>query len=198
MTAHKIIDENETKNILSIYAEADGTLFLLFNNGLIKKYNNGRLTDFSNIPKELADQYSYICKIADKYLVVTDMGILTYSQGKAWNLMYFKGSTENAKVASSVQGNSSNLYTALSDGRIFEYKNEKLEFLGVITDQPVAMNFSALLWVAGKEGLFFLENNGFVQTPLRTEDKIVGAFPTKNNTSILVFTGSGVKILSDR
>lgn len=198
LTAHKIIDENETKNILSIYAEADGTLFLLFNNGLIKKYNNGRLTDFSNIPKELADQYSYICKIADKYLVVTDMGILTYSQGKAWNLMYFKGSTENAKVASSVQGNSSNLYTALSDGRIFEYKNEKLEFLGVITDQPVAMNFSALLWVAGKEGLFFLENNGFVQTPLRTEDKIVGAFPTKNNTSILVFTGSGVKILSDR
>jgi hypothetical protein len=195
--AKLVIKEEDTVDLVGMTVGAAKELYLLYKDGRIVRFKDGQQRRLTSVPKELSADYAAIHRLGERFLVVTDKGILTYAAGESWNLVYFKGSTENARIAATEPGVAANLYVALSDGRVFEYKNDELNFVGVVTDQPVAMNYSSFLWIAGKESLFFLENNSFVQTPLHGDDKIIAAFPTEDNASILVFTGSGVKILSD-
>ncbi len=197
LRAVQVVEEADTQSLAGLTVGASQELFLLYGDGNIVSFKKDERREITRIPAELTAKYAAIHRINDRFLVVTDKGILTYSIGRSWNLMYFKGSTESVEVVATELGESDNLYVALSDGRIFEYKDDLLNFVGVVTEQPVAMNYSSFLWIAGKESLFFLEKNSFVQTPLHGEDNIIAAFPTEDNTSILVFTGTGVKILSD-
>lgn len=197
LEATEVIGEEATEGLVGMTVGSAQELYLLYLDGSIVRFKDGQQRRLTSIPSELSASYAAIHRLGERFLVVTDKGILTYTAGDSWNLVYFKGSTENARIAATEPGAAANLYVALSDGRVFEYRNDELSFVGVVTDQPVAMNYSSFLWIAGKESLFFLENNSFVQTPLHTDDRIIAAFPTEDNASILVFTGSGVKILSD-
>jgi hypothetical protein len=123
---------------------------------------------------------------------------MVHEEERQWNLVFFKGRIDNTSVADAAQGKNGNLFIALEDGRIFEFVNDKLDFIGVVSDQPVAMNFDHFLWVAGRESLFFLENKNFFPAPFHTSDRILGAFPQPENNSILVFTDQGVKLIAGR
>lgn len=188
----------KTGQLVHIFADTDETLLLLFADGSIKTLAFGEIRELFGIPGEFKGDFNSVWKIGGRYLVVVDKGVMIHESERQWNLVFFKGNIDAAKIAAVEPGDHDNLFIALNDGRIFEFKNEKLDFIGVITDQPVSMNFSGLLWIATRETLFFLENNSFVPTPFRSSDRILGAFPVADSKSILVFTGSGVKTLAGR
>lgn len=196
--ASEIISAEQTVRLIHVLAEPDDTLLLLFADGSIKSFAQGRMREMFGIPGEFRGEFHSLWKIAGRYLVVVDKGVMLHESERQWNLVFFKGSIDTARIAAVEPGDADNLYIALNDGRIFEYKNEKLDSIGVLSDQPVALNFSGFLWVAAREALFFLENNSFVPMPFHANDRILGAFPVADNKSILVFTGSGVKSIAGR
>lgn len=196
--ALQLAGPEKTSGLIHLFADIDDSLLLLFADGSIKTFAYGELRDLFGIPGEFKGVFHSVWKIGDRHLVVVDKGVMMHESERQWNLVFFKGSIDLARVAAVEPGNANNLFIALSDGRIFEFKNDKLEFVGVISDQPIAMNFSGLLWIATREALFFLENNSFIPTPFKPADNILGAFPVADAKSILVFTGSGVKSMAGR
>ncbi len=196
--ATQLAGPEKTAGLVHLFADVDDTLLLLFADGSIKTLAYGELRELFGIPGEFKGVFNSVWKLGNRYLVVVDKGVMIHESERQWNLVFFKGSIEAAKIAAVEPGDSENLFIALSDGRIFEFKNEKLEFIGVISDQPTSLNFSGLLWVATRESLFFLENRNFVPTPFRATDRILGAFPVAGDKSVLVFTGSGVKSIAGR
>lgn len=196
--AVEILGSDQTSGLLNVFVEADDTLSLLFSDGSIKTCSNGQINELSGIPGDFKGEFHSLWKINGRYLVVVDNGVLLHESGRQWNLIFFKGSIDSAKVVAVTPGKLDNLYVALNDGRIFEFVAEKLEFTGVISDQPVALNFDGFLWVAGRESLYFLEKNNFVPAPFRTADRILGAFPVADSKSIMVFTGAGVNLIAGR
>ncbi len=196
--AQQLAGPETTTGLVHLFADDDETLLLLYNDGSIKSLAFGELKELFGIPGEFKGQFHSVWKLGDRYLVVVDKGVMIHEAERQWNLVFFKGNVDTAHIAAVEQGEQQNLYIALGDGRIFEFKNDRLEFIGVISDQPIAMNFSGLLWVATRESLFFLENDSFVPTPFRGTDRIIGAFPGSDNKSVLVFTGSGVEAMAGR
>ncbi len=183
---------------MHVFAEEDDTLLLLFGDGSIKTLAYGELRDLFGIPGEFKGVFNSVWKIGGRYLVVVDKGVMIHESERKWNLVFFKGSIDLVHVAAVEPGNEQNLFIALTDGRIFEFKNEKLETVGIITDQPLSMNYSGFLWVATRETLYFFEKNSFVPAPFKSNDNILGAFPVADEKSVLVFTGSGVKTMAGR
>ena len=196
--AELIIAEAATKDLLHVFANDDESLLLLFRDGSIRLAENGILRDLLKIPDEFKGEFHSLWKIDNRYLVVVDKGVMVHESERQWNLVFFKGRIDNLKVVAAEPGIDNNLYIAINDGRIFEFKSEKLEFTGVINDQPVALNFAGYLWVAGRDSLYFLENKSFVATPFHTNDQILGAFPQLDSDSLLVFTDSGVNRVAGR
>jgi len=197
-TALLMIGATATQNLLHLSADEDNSLLLLFRDGTIKQFKDGRLDDKLRIPDEFKDEFHSLWKIDGRYLVIVDKGVLLHESESQWNLVFFKGRLDNLKVVASEPGPDKNLFIALNDGRIFEYAASKLDFTGVIDDQPVSLNYDECLWVAGRDSLYFLENKSFVTTPFHTRDLILGAFPQIDNNSLLVFTDAGVNLLSGR
>ncbi|HNX76568.1 MAG TPA: hypothetical protein PLM07_15680 [Candidatus Rifleibacterium sp.] len=196
--AVQLAGSEKTAGLMHVFADADDTLLLLFADGSIKSFAYGELRDLFGIPGEFKGIFNSVWKIGGRYLVVVDKGVMIHESERKWNLVFFKGSIDLVRVAAVEAGSDQNLFVALTDGRIFEFKNEKLETIGVISDQPVAMNFSGLLWVATRESLYFLEKNNFVPAPFKATDNILGAFPVADEKAVLVFTGSGVKSMAGR
>jgi hypothetical protein len=194
----RIVPPENTRGLLHVSAEADGTLLLLFSDGSIKKWQTGYLTEVFGIPGEFRGEFHSLWTIQGRCLVVVDKGVMLHEQDRQWNLVFFKGRIDNTRIAAVERGPDDNLYIALEDGRIFEFRGDRLDFLGVISDRPVALNFAGCLWVAGQESLFFLENRNFVAAPFHTSDRILGAFPLADSRSIMVFTDYGVKMIAGR
>ncbi len=165
-----IISENETKNLLHVSANDDNSLMLLFSDGSIKLANDGAVKEILRIPGDFKGEFHSLWKIDNRYLVVVDKGVMLHESENQWNLVFFKGRLDNLRVVAVEPGNNNNLYIALNDGRVFEYNSEKLDFTGVIDDQPVTLNYDGCLWVAGRDSLYFLENKSFITTPFHTRD----------------------------
>lgn len=196
--AVQLAGSEKTAGLVHVFAEEDDTLLLLFGDGSIKTLAYGELRDLFGIPGEFKGVFNSVWKIGGRYLVVVDKGVMIHESERKWNLVFFKGSIDLVRVAAVEPGNDQNLFIALTDGRIFEFKNEKLETIGVISDQPLSMNYSGLLWVATRETLYFFEKNSFIPAPFKASDNILGAFPVADEKSVLVFTGSGVKSMAGR
>lgn len=196
--ALQIVSAEHTPGLLHVFAEADNTLLMLFKDGSIKSWTNGQLHELIGIPGEFRGDFHSLWKFKDRFLVVVDKGVMVHESDRQWNLIFFKGRIDNTRIAAVERGPDENLFIALEDGRIFEFKADKLEFVGVISDQPVALNYDGCLWVAGKESLFFLENKNFVSAPFHTTDKILGAFPSLDKDSVMVFTDFGVNVIAGR
>jgi len=176
----------------------ENRLLLLFRDGSIKSFVDGSVKPLYGIPGEFKGVFNSAWKLGKSYLVVVDKGVMVHESEKQWNLIFFKGRIDNARVAAVERGVEDNLFIALDDGRVFEFKEDRLDFLGVVNDRPVALNFDGYLWVAGRDSLFFLENKSFVPAPFHTSDRILGAFPQPEKNSILVFTDFGVKLIAGR
>lgn len=196
--AEMVIDEESTRDLLHVFANEDNSLLLLFRDGTIKLALDGNLNDFLKIPGDFRGEFHSLWKVDNRYLVVVDKGIMLHDSENQWNLVFFKGRIDNLKVVAAEPGIDNNLYVAINDGRIFEFKSEKLDFTGVVDDQPVALNFDGYLWVAGRDSLYFLENKSFVSTPFHSKDLILGAFPQLDNNSLLIFTDAGVNRVTGR
>jgi hypothetical protein len=196
--AEVVIDEDSTRDLLDVFACEDNSLLLLFRDGTIKQSRDGEIKDFLKIPGDFRGEFHSLWKVGNRYLVVVDKGIMVHDTENQWNLVFFKGRIDNVKVVAAEPGTDNNLYIAINDGRIFEFKSEKLDFTGVVDDQPVALNFAGCLWVAGRDSLYFLENKSFVATPFHTKDLILGAFPQIDKNSLLVFTDAGVNRVTGR
>jgi len=197
-TAKQMIDAAATQNLLHLSVDEDDNMLLLFRDGTIKQAKYGILTDKLRIPDEFRGEFHSLWQIDKRFLVVVDKGVLLHESEQQWNLVFFKGRLDNLKVVAAEPGPDKNLFIALNDGRIFEYTAGKLDFTGVIDDQPVSLNYEKCLWVAGRDSLYFLENNSFVTTPFHSKDLILGAFPQIDKDMILVFTDAGVNLLSGR
>lgn len=193
-----IISEAETQDLLHISACVDGRLLLLYRDGSIKQVSDDKLSDFLKIPGDFRGEFHSVWNIDKRSLVVVDKGVMLHEKGDQWNLVFFKGRLDNLSVIAAEPGGNNNLYIALNDGRIFEYTDGKLDFTGVIDDQPVALNYEGCLWVAGRDSLYFLENKSFITTPFHSKDLILGAFPQLEDNSLLVFTDTGVNLISGR
>ncbi|PKL50111.1 MAG: hypothetical protein CVV42_03740 [Candidatus Riflebacteria bacterium HGW-Riflebacteria-2] len=196
--AQLMISATETQNLLHLSANEDNSLLLLFRDGSIKHFKNDIISDKLKIPDEFAGEFHSLWEIDKRCLVLVDKGVLLHESEHQWNLVFFKGRLDNLKVVAAEPGPDKNLFIALNDGRIFEYTAGKLDFTGVIDDQPVSLNYEGCLWVAGRDSLYFLENKSFVTTPFHTKDLILGAFPQIDKNNLLVFTDAGVNLLSGR
>ena len=197
-SATLMIDKSLTHELLHMSVNDDNSMILLFSDGKIKVARDGTINDLLKIPGDFKGEFHSIWKIDNRYLVVVDKGVLLHETEHQWNLVFFKGRLENLKVVAAEPGPDKNLFIALNDGRIFEYAAGKLDFTGVIDDQPVSLNYEGCLWVAGRDSLFFLENKSFITTPFHTRDLILGAFPQISKDILLVFTDAGVNLLSGR
>jgi len=196
--AQLMLNATETHDLLHLSANEDNSLMLLFRDGTIKHVKDGILKEKLKIPDEFKGEFHSLWKPDDRCLVVVDKGVLLHESENQWNLVFFKGRLDNLKVVATEPGPEKNLFIALNDGRIFEYAAGKLDFTGVIDDQPVSLNYDGCLWVAGRDSLYFLENKIFVTTPFHTRDLILGAFPQIDKNSLMVFTDAGVNLLSGR
>ncbi len=193
-----IAGPEKTAGLLHVSFENKGRLLMLFRDGSIRSLADGSVKELYGIPGEFKGDFNSVWKLGERYLVVVDKGVMVHESEKQWNLIFFKGRIDNAKVSAVERGVEENLFIALDDGRVFEFKDDRLDFLGVVNDQPVALNFDGYLWVAGRDSLFFLENKNFVSAPFHTSDRILGAFPQPDSNSILVFTDFGVKLIAGR
>ena len=110
--------------------------------------------------------------------------------------MFFQGNIDSARIADVVSINNQELYIALNDGRIFRYSDNKLPLTGIISDHPNSINYSGDLWVSSMDSLYFKDKNSFTAIPFKSRDKILGAFPDKENKNIYVFTASGLRIIN--
>lgn len=194
----KVVGPEYTSELLNVFAEEDNTLLMLFKDGSIKSWANGQINNLVGIPGEFQGEFHSLWKIHDRFLVVVDKGVMVHESDRQWNLVFFKGRIDNTSIAAVERGEDDNLFIALEDGRIFEFKADKLEFVGVISDQPVALNYAGCLWVAGKDSLSFLENKSFIPAPFHGKARVLGAFPSSDNQSIMVFTDFGVEVIAGR
>lgn len=200
--AEIIVEPEETIDLCSI-TEDNNMLYMLFNDGKIKERNTNGVCEFSQIPEDLAEKYFSMWKSNDKILVLSDKGILNKTKSGNWNLIYLKDNIDTTKVIAAAKGEKNTIFVVMSDGRVLEYKDDKFEFSGVVTDKPISMNYSTFLWVASKESIFILKNDdenesegkSFVKKPLYVEGNVIGAFQTENKSEALIFTDSGIKIL---
>lgn len=198
-TSQLFIKDIFTDGLLDINTSKDGSLIMLFEDGQIKTSDkNGKLQPLTSIPSEFKGEFHSIWKTGSQLVVVVNRGVLIQESRKQWNLVFFKGRFEGSKVTAVTKGPNNTLFIGVNDGRIFKLSGASLDFVGTISDQPVAMNFAGYLWVAGKESLYFLEKNKLIATPFHVNDKILGAYPVPDSKSIMVFTGSGIKLIAGR
>ena len=194
--ANLIIDSRETLGLKYLSICDEDTLLLLFNDGKVKKFKNGELELFFNIPSEFTDNCHSIWKIKDQYLAVLNQGIMTHESNGKWNLLFYQGNIDSARIADVVSINNQELYIALNDGRIFRYSENKLMLSGIISDHPNSINYSGSLWVSSIDSLYLKDKNTFTAIPFKSRDRILGAFPDKENKNIYVFTASGLRIIN--
>ncbi|MGM0599350.1 MAG: hypothetical protein ACQETH_05990 [Candidatus Rifleibacteriota bacterium] len=198
-SARLFIKDVFTNGLLDINTSKDGSLVMLFEDGEIKTSDkNGKLETLTSIPGDFKGEFHSIWKMDSQLVVVVNRGVLIQESRKQWNLVFFKGGFEGSKVTVVTRGPGNALFIGVNDGRIFKLSGTSLDFVGTISDQPVAMNFAGYLWVAGKESLYFLEKNKLIATPFHVNDKILGAYPVPDSKSIMVFTGSGIKLIAGR
>ncbi|GAB4277007.1 MAG: hypothetical protein Kow0029_19420 [Candidatus Rifleibacteriota bacterium] len=194
-----ILREVFCNGLLDVHVCQDGSLLLLFEDGRINICDmEGKLQNLASIPEEFTGEFKSVWKIGSHIVVVVNKGVLVQESDKQWNLVFFKGRFEGTKVTASTASIDNSLYIAINDGRIFQFISGQLNFVGTINDQPVAMNYAGCLWVAGRDSLYFLEKNNFITAPFHTRDRVLGAYPVADSKSVLVFTGSGVKLIAGR
>ena len=191
-----IIEPKETKNLKYLSICDEDTLLLLYSDGKVKTFKNGEFNLFFTIPNEFVNNCHSIWKVMDQYVAVLNQGIMTHESNGKWNLMFFQGNIDSARIADVINLNQKVLYIALNDGRIFEYYNNRLPLSGIVADHPNSINYSGNLWVASMDSLYLKEKNTFIAIPFKSRDRILGAFPDKENKNIYVFTASGLRILN--
>ncbi len=194
--ANLIIDSKETKGLKHLSICDEDTLLLLYNDGKVKKFSNGELELFFNIPSEFTENCHSIWKIKEQYVALLNQGIMTHESNGKWNLMFFQGNIDSAKIADVVCIDNKELYIALNDGRIFRFLDNKLPLSGIISDHPNSINYSGNLWVSSMDSLYLKDKNSFTAIPFKSRDRILGAFPDKENKNIFVFTASGLRIIN--
>lgn len=194
-----MVKEVFCRGLLNVHVCQDGSLLMLFADGSIQTTDSkGDLQTIATIPDEFIGEFHSVWKIGAALVVLVNKGILVQENDKQWNLVFFKGRIEGGRVAAATMGIDASLFIALNDGRIFKFFESKLEFVGTINDQPVSMNYAGFLWVAGSDSLFFLEKNNLIAAPFHARDRILGAYPVADSNSIMVFTGSGIKVIAGR
>lgn len=194
-----MVKEVFCNGLLNVHVCQDGSLLMLFADGSIKTTDsNNDLQNLASIPDEFRGEFHSVWKIGANLVVLVNKGVLVQESDNRWNLVFFKGRIEGGRVNAATGGADDSLFTALNDGRIFKFSGGQLEFVGTINDQPVSMNYAGFLWIAGSESLFFLEKNNLIAAPFHAKDKILGAYPVADSKSIMVFTGSGIKVIAGR
>ena len=196
--ANLIIDSQETAGLKYLSICDEDTLLLLYSDGKVKKFSNGELELFFNIPSEFIEDCHSIWKIKEQYVAVLNRGIMTHEANGKWNLLFFQGNIDSARIADVVTINNQELYIALNDGRIFRYSDNKLPLTGIISDHPNSINYSGNLWVSSMDSLYLKDKNSFTAIPFKSRDKILGAFPDKESKNIYVFTASGLRIINNQ
>ncbi len=199
VNAAPLVKEVFSSGLLNVHVCQDGSLLILFENGSIKTVdNNGTLQEIATIPSEFRGEFHSVWKAGTGLVVVVNKGLLLQESDKQWNLVFFKGRIDGTRVTSVTPGEDNSIFVAINDGRIFQFSEGHLDFIGSINDQPVAMNYAGFLWVAGNESLFFLEKNNLIAAPFHAKDRILGAYPVPDSNSVMVFTGSGIKVIAGR
>ncbi len=192
-----VITEVFCNGLLNVHVCQDGSLLMLYADGSIKTMA-GELQTIATIPDEFRGEFHSVWKVGASIVVLVNKGILVQESDKQWNLVFFKGRIEGGRISAATTGTDGSLYIALNDGRIFHFVSGQAEFIGTINDTPVSMNYAGFLWVAGTESLFFLEKNNLIAAPFHARDKILGAYPVADSNSVMVFTGSGIKVIAGR
>lgn len=187
------------QGLKSLYANKENLLYLLFENGKIKIYNDDMsLLEELMVPDEFAKSIYSVWEISGRPAVVLDRGVLFYDKTGQWNLFYFKGRRGRAEIVDVCKGITDNIFIALTDGRIFEFSKQELVLAGTINSRPVALNFDRVLWAAAVDSLFFMENRKFVSAPIQPVEKILGAFTVLESEAVYVFTTTGLVVITGR
>lgn len=194
--ANQVIKAKETTNLKKLSLSEDDTLLLLYNNGQVKTFDNGELTPLFTIPNEFKESCHSVWKVANQFVAVLNQGVMTHESNGKWNLTFFQGNIDSARIADVNSPENKILYIAINDGRIFEFSKGKMLLFGIVPDHPITINHSGILWVSSKDSLFYKENNSFIAAPFKSSDRILGAFLEPTSESIYVFTSSGLRVLA--
>ncbi len=194
--ANLVLGSNDTLGLKFVSICDSDTLLLLYSDGMVKTFSNGELKTFFTIPNEFKDSCHSVWKISGQYVAVLNQGVMTHETDGKWNLMFFQGNIDSAKIADVCDFDNKTLYIALNDGRIFEYSKGKLPLSGIIPDHPKSIKRSDNLWISSSDSLYIKDNNRFMAIPFKSGEKILGAFSDNENKNIFVFTASGLRILA--
>lgn len=198
-SAKIVMKEVFCNGLLDVHVCQDGSLLFLFEDGSIKTVDlQGNLQGLATIPGEFKGEFNSVWKVGPSIVVVVNKGVLVQESDKQWNLVFFKGRFDEARVTSTTMGADNSLYVGTNSGRIFRFAAGQLEFVGTINDQPVAMNYAGCLWVAGNDSLYFLEKSNLIAAPFHTKENVLGAYPVPDSESVMVFTGAGIKVIAGR
>ncbi|MBP5468651.1 MAG: hypothetical protein J6Z11_05350, partial [Candidatus Riflebacteria bacterium] len=194
--ANLVIEPKETENIKYLSICEDDTLLLLYTDGKVKTFSNGELSLTFTIPNEFLENCHSVWKVSNQYIAVLNQGIMVYESSGKWNLKFFQGNIDSARISDIISLDNKILYMALNDGRIFEYSNNKLILSGIIPDHPISIKYSENLWISSADSIYLKEGNSFAPATFKSGDRILGAFTDKISKNILVFTASGLRILT--
>ena len=194
--ANLVIDPKDTTNLKYLSICENDTLLLLYADGIVKTFSNGELSLTFTIPNEFIDNCHSVWKVSNQYIAVLNQGIMVYESNGKWNLKIFQGIIDTARISDIINLENKILYIALNDGRFFEYSNNKLLLSGIIPDHPISIKYSENLWVSSADSIYIKEGNSFAPVTFKSGDRILGAFTDKNSKNILVFTASGLRILT--
>ena len=194
--ANLVVSSKETLDLKYLSICDNDTLLLLYSDGKVKTFENGELKQFFTIPNEFVGNCHSVWKISDQYIAVLNQGVMAHESDGKWNLMFFQGNIDSARIADVCNFNDKVIYIAINDGRIFEYSRNKLPLLGIVPDHPYSINHSENLWVSSIDSLYLKNNNSFNSIPFKSNDKILGVFSDQKDKKIFVFTASGLRVLT--
>ena len=195
--AYLTLSSKDTKGVHQISISNDNNLILLYSDGNVKSFDGKKLYTLFNIPGDRSDDCHSVLKISNQYVAVLNQGLLIYEGEGNWNLVLYSGNLDSSKISDTQIIDNKSLYIAINDGRIFEYSNGKLQLSGVVPDHPTSISYSDVLWISGKDSIFFKNNNSFIAKAFKSEDSILGIFPDMQKKVIYVFTTAGLKTMSN-
>ncbi|NLM16812.1 MAG: hypothetical protein GX221_03755 [Candidatus Riflebacteria bacterium] len=191
--AKEVLTKEHTENLIFASLTTSNTLIMLYSDGYIKEF-----TETSSAPEILfkkpqnfkAELFS-VFKSGNSFFLPSDRGIVKREPDGKWNLVFYSG--QKSKIESSLITENGVLYTALFDGRVFEYAEEGLRLIGILPNTPITLTYSTNLSAVSGQEIYTYDNKRFIPIPFKGEEQILGVFTQPDSKKMLIFTESGVK-----
>ncbi|MBF0545093.1 MAG: zinc ribbon domain-containing protein [Candidatus Riflebacteria bacterium] len=153
-----ILSPKDSTDLLSLTGDST-SLFFLFEGGIIKRLkDSGEFEEFERVSPDFSKNSRFLHIFEGKAFVVTDQGIVMKNPQGNWVVATFENQVPKQKAVFSLSNGTSQIYTALNDGRIYIFEKNKIAFGGKMDNSPKYSCFSKSPIFGDGNKLYTIEN----------------------------------------